>query len=419
MAAASTLQTDTINNSAGTGGPDFPNGASGLFLPSDAITNLGISVTKINNAMTIAIKQKDGATDPSTGTGTVTVGITDNFTSGKYNQKSITTPLSLTVASGATLGTTNNASTALYVYLIDVPSNGVEVASGVELAVSCRLFREDALLTTQALSGSSNSFVAAYSTTARSNLKFRLIGKITNQETTAGTWNSSVNQIQLAPLSLFKPPTYQTFTSGSGTYLLPAGCTAIRILMAGGGGGGAGSGTADGTAATGGNVSTFASLTANGGGAGTRGNSGSGTGGAGGSYTISGAIGYGVTGNYGGQYSGAQNTAGTFEMVGGKGGGHPLFGGSPGPSTYNSAGQNGNAAGSGGSGGGGNNVTNSAPGSGGGSGSFINAVIENANLVQTFSYSVAGSVSGGGAGASGLAGGNGSGGKIVVEETYG
>lgn len=414
MAAASTLQTDTINNSAGTGGPDFPNGASGLFLPSDAITNLGISVTKIANAMTIAITQKDGATNPSTGTGAVTVGIIDNFTSGKYNQKSITTSLSLTVASGATLGTTNNASTTIYVYLIDVPNSGAEVASGVELAVSCRLFREDALLTTTALSGSSNTFTTAYSTTARANLKFRLIGKIVNQETTAGTWNSSVNQIQLAPLSLFKPPTYQTFTSGSGTYLLPAGCTAIRVYMVGGGAGGAGSGTSAGTAATAGNSSTFGSLTANGGSAGVLA-----TGGAGGSFTLSGAVGYGVTGNSGGQYNMANNPSGTYLQIGGKGGGAPLFGGSPGPSTYNSAGQNGNAPGSGGSGGGSNNVTNSFPGSGGGSGGFVNALIENANLVQTFSYSVAGSVSGGNAGPSGLAGGNGSGGKIVVEETYG
>lgn len=54
-----------------------------------------------------------------------------------------------------------------------------------------------------------------------------------------------------------KSPTQQRFTSGSGTYMTPAGCTYIRVRMVGGGGGGGGSGSTAGTAGTSGGTTTF------------------------------------------------------------------------------------------------------------------------------------------------------------------
>ncbi|CAB4196304.1 hypothetical protein UFOVP1295_71, partial [uncultured Caudovirales phage] len=52
------------------------------------------------------------------------------------------------------------------------------------------------------------------------------------------------------------PHTVQVFTSGSGTYTLPANCKAIKVTMVGGGGGGGGGGQSSGVGGAGG-TSTF------------------------------------------------------------------------------------------------------------------------------------------------------------------
>lgn len=150
------------------------------------ISNLGIATSVSGNALTIAIKQSDGSTDPGAGASAVKVGMrSSTLTSGLYNQRSITTSLSMTISSGSTLGHTSGNSHNIYVYLIDN-------AGTLELAVSQVLYKENELISTTAEggAGAADSSSTIYSTTARSNVPFRVVGVLTSTQTTAGTWTA-------------------------------------------------------------------------------------------------------------------------------------------------------------------------------------------------------------------------------------
>jgi hypothetical protein len=211
------------------------------------------------------------------------------------------------------------------------------------------------------------------------------------------------------------PPTVQVYTSGSGTFTVPAGATRLEIEMVGGGGGGAGSGTASIGAGLAGSSTTFGTslLTAGAGTGGGVGSSGSpATGGNGGAPTInSPAIALASLG--GSQGAGGQNngTEATAILAGGSGGSSCLGGqGRPsGGASTNS--------GSGGGGASGNNVPNMFSGSGGGSGACIRAVISSP-LNSTYSYAVGTAGAGGSAGTNGSPGGAGAAGWILITVYY-
>lgn len=404
-----TVNVDSIKNSAGTGGPDFPFGISGFKFPSNVIHNLGFSTSVATNALTINLTQSDGATNPSTGTGAVIIGMrSSSLTSGGYNQRSVTAATSIVVSSGATLGLPSSSiNCVMWVYAIDN-------AGTIELAVSARLFREDSLATTTAMSGSATSFTTMYSTTARTNVSFRLIGKFFVPQTTAGTWTATPTQIQLNPFAIVQPITYQTFTSGtSQTYTISAGVTWFRVFMAGGGGGAGGSGTTGTGAGTGGTATTFGSNTAN-----------FGRGGGANfattplSNTISGAIGLDLQSN-GGSPAGPNTQNTSSQNTGGDGGGNTLFCGTVTPGAFNATSTSAAAnSGSGGCGAGMTGTSGSSLGAGGGGGGALELIFSEGNMKSQFTYTVGPGGSNGTAGTSGNAGGSGGSGLIVIEEHY-
>jgi hypothetical protein len=177
-------------DSASTGGIKW---ATASAAPSNEfeLSNLGIATSVATNALTVSLKQSDGTSDPSSGASAVKIGFrSSTATSGAYNQRSATAATSLTVASGATLGTANGGSYKLYVYALDN-------AGTPELGISMAIFDERSVQSSTALSGSSNSGTTLYSTTARSNVPIRLIGQITITETTAGTWASNATALSV------------------------------------------------------------------------------------------------------------------------------------------------------------------------------------------------------------------------------
>jgi hypothetical protein len=156
------------------------------------ISNLATSVG--SSALTIALKQADGSSDPSTGASAVKVGMrSSTLTSGLYNQRSATAATSLVISSGSTLGQTSAVAATIYVYLLDN-------AGTLELAASGSLFNENQVISTTAEggAGAADSATVMYSTTARSNVPFRLVGKIVNTQTTAGTWASAGTSLHVA-----------------------------------------------------------------------------------------------------------------------------------------------------------------------------------------------------------------------------
>ena len=120
--------------------------ASQVTSPLD-LWNLGLSTSVGGNALTISLKQADGSTDPGADTAAVKLSFRSaTATSGAYNQRSVTSALSLTVSSGSTLGHASGVAMYIYVYAIDN-------AGTVELAVSTSRFDEGTRVTTTAEGG--------------------------------------------------------------------------------------------------------------------------------------------------------------------------------------------------------------------------------------------------------------------------
>lgn len=179
---------------------------------SQDISNLGISATVAANALTIALKQADGTTDPSSGTSAVNVSFRNaTITTGGYTSVSATGAVSVVIPSGTTIGTKSGKKHYIYVYAINN-------AGTLELAVSLQQFDPGSVVTTAAISGGATN-TTLYSTTARTNVPARLIGRINVSEATAGTWATSPTEVSVNPkLDTFIPIRYTpTFGGGFGT----------------------------------------------------------------------------------------------------------------------------------------------------------------------------------------------------------
>jgi hypothetical protein len=154
-------------------------------------TNTGTSVT-FNSLLLISVKQTDGTTDPTSGAPSIVAFRSSTATSGAYNQRNITSALSCSLWATATLGTA--ASTAHYVYVYALDNAGT-----VELAASLVSYDTGAVRSTTAMSTSADSNNVLYSTTARSNVPVRVIGRLLISQTTAGLWTAAPTEVSLAP----------------------------------------------------------------------------------------------------------------------------------------------------------------------------------------------------------------------------
>jgi hypothetical protein len=117
----------------------------------------------------------------------------NSLTDGVVNSRTVGAAISLGVPAGATLGTINGRQARLALLAIDN-------AGTVELAVvnlsGGNNLDETTLISTTAISAAANSASTIYSTTARSNVPFRVVGFIDITQATAGTWASAPTVIQ-------------------------------------------------------------------------------------------------------------------------------------------------------------------------------------------------------------------------------
>lgn len=160
----------------------FKNGPGDLY-------NMTIAASVGANALTVSLKQQSGA-NPSTGASQVAISFRSaTANSGVYVKRTVTSALSLTIPSGATMGFSNGVSDNIYVYAID--NNGT-----VELAVSTEALWDEALLwDTTVMNTSSDSRIVLYSASARSGVAIRLLGRLRLTEATAGTWATDPSNI--------------------------------------------------------------------------------------------------------------------------------------------------------------------------------------------------------------------------------
>jgi hypothetical protein len=378
-----------------------------LLNSNNQVSNIGIVTSVATNALTIELKQADASTNATSGSPIRIAFRSATAGTGSLLTRSVTSALSVVVPSGATLGHASATASYIYVYAIDN-------AGTVELAVSSIYKDELTLHNTTAISSSSDAD-GFYSTSARTGVAVRLIGKLAVTEATAGTWATNASQVDVVggALGVKGIPSVITITRlttpGSGTYTTPYGCKSIRIRMVGAGGGGGGGGTiATVTNGTAGGHTIFDGVTAGGGGGGTTGMANGGpTAGLESRHVLI----FNVRGSRGGGFTANHLT--NFYLPGGNGGASVL--GGAGTGNTNSAGSAAdNPSGSGGGGGGSDAVSGCYGMGGGAAGAYLEFIIN--NPAPTYSYTVGLYGGGGAGGTSGYAGGDGSNGIIIVEE---
>jgi len=118
-----------------------------------------------------------------------------SLTSGATSTVTVSSPISVTVSSGSTLGTVSAVQSTVMVIAINN-------AGTVELAVvnisGGNNLDETTLISTTAEggAGAADSASTIYSTTARSSVAFRVVGAIISTQATAGTWATAPSTIQ-------------------------------------------------------------------------------------------------------------------------------------------------------------------------------------------------------------------------------
>ena len=113
--------------------------------------------------------------------------------SGSTSTVTIASPISVTVPSSATLGTVNATQSRIVVLAMN--NGGTAELAVVNIAGGNQL-DETTLISTTAISAAATSSSTIYSTTARTNLAYRVIGYVESTQATAGTWATAPSTIQ-------------------------------------------------------------------------------------------------------------------------------------------------------------------------------------------------------------------------------
>lgn len=145
-----------------------------------------------------------------------------SLTSGTVNTRAINSAISTVISSGSTGGTVNGVQSRIVVLAID-NAGTVELAV-VNLAGGLNLDETGVISTTaEGGAGGADSATVIYSTTARTNVPYRVVGFVESTQATAGTWATAPTLVQgaggqatnLASLgfSAFYQSTAQTITA--------------------------------------------------------------------------------------------------------------------------------------------------------------------------------------------------------------
>jgi len=163
----------------------LPAGAAGDN-ESSLLENLGLSATPSAGALTIALKQSDGSTDPAAAPNAVRIGYRSaTLADASFSIISTTAALPLVIPSGDPLGYIDGDDVFVHVY-------SLLFGGASELGVAGSRFLQDGeLATTLALSSGADLASTLYSTTARTNVPVRYLGFFRiDAITTAGTWTA-------------------------------------------------------------------------------------------------------------------------------------------------------------------------------------------------------------------------------------
>ena len=156
------------------------NPATGVALLASGLQDLAYS-TATANALTLILRP------------TVLYFRSTNLAAGNPSRRTFPSELNLVIPQGATLGTTSGIAARIMLLALDVGGT-IELAV-VNLAGGNSL-DETGLISTTAISASATAANVIYSTTARTNVAYRVVGFADSTQTTAGTWAAAPTLVQ-------------------------------------------------------------------------------------------------------------------------------------------------------------------------------------------------------------------------------
>jgi hypothetical protein len=213
-AAVSSSYTFTLPTTGGTSGYVLQTDGSGTTSwvskrNASDISNYSLSASVASNILTVALKDAAGS-DPSSSSPVDIIFRSSTAATGTPVTRQVTAALSMTVPDTATLGHASNKDEFIYVYAIDN-------AGTVELAVSSYpRWDELSRITTSAVDTSADSKDAIYSSTSRTNVALRFLGRLKSNQATAGTWATTPSEVSLRHRDAFAPRHEVACRTGNG-----------------------------------------------------------------------------------------------------------------------------------------------------------------------------------------------------------
>jgi hypothetical protein len=164
------------------------------------LENLGLAVTMAANAVTIALKGADG-NDPSA-SNLVGIGFRHaTLTNGQASKVQVSAAASVAISSGSTGGSVSAEASRVWIAAIN-NAGTVELAWSIRRSGTSVLpIDEGNVISTTAEGGAGAADTAGvwYSTTARSNVPFTILGYFDSTQATAGTWATSATSVVVNP----------------------------------------------------------------------------------------------------------------------------------------------------------------------------------------------------------------------------
>jgi hypothetical protein len=194
IAASYTLVLPATSGSSG----DYmeSDGSGGLsFVPvrrgPATATNFGLSASVASNQLTITLLGADGS-GISSSNPVHLVARNATVTTGTPTVNTLTsTPTSIVLPNGASLGHASAQNQYVYVYVI--------FGSTTEIAVTGQpIIDELSLQSATAVTAGSTSGATLYATSNHTSKPVRFVGRLRSNQTVAGTWASSIDEISLA-----------------------------------------------------------------------------------------------------------------------------------------------------------------------------------------------------------------------------
>ena len=168
-----------------------------------ALENVGLSITMAANAVTVSLKGADGNA-PSTDNPVFITFRSATASAGTPTKIAVTSAVSLTIPSGATLGTANNIPSRIWIVALN-NAGAIELAVincvtyGSNLALSVTPLKH-MLAITSAIGTASDSAGVFYATSNHSpGLPYVVLGAFDSIQVTPGTWAAAADNIHVDP----------------------------------------------------------------------------------------------------------------------------------------------------------------------------------------------------------------------------